>query len=75
MNLAKSLFVSKKKTILINAHLCSEMAVFGQNCFRSFQRSIRYSRAKHAIQFYLRNRTSAHTEYLMGITVNNLVKF
>jgi hypothetical protein len=30
MNLAKSL-IGQKKTIVIIAHLCSEMAVFGRN--------------------------------------------
>jgi hypothetical protein len=35
------------------------------------QRSIQYSRTKHTIRFYLRNRTTAQTEYLMGSTVNN----
>jgi hypothetical protein len=28
---AKSLIVSEKKTVVITAHLCSEMAVFGRN--------------------------------------------
>jgi hypothetical protein len=40
-----------------------------------FDGSIRYSRSKHDVLFYLRNRTTAHhTEYLMGCTVNNLLK-
>jgi hypothetical protein len=29
---------------------------------------------KHAVLFYLRNRTTAHTEYGMGCTVKNLLK-
>jgi hypothetical protein len=66
---AKSLIVLKETIV------CIEIAVFGWNFIRSLQRSIRYSRAKHAVQFYLRNRTTAQTEYLMGSTVNNLVKF
>jgi hypothetical protein len=37
--------------------------------------SIWYSRTKHAIQFYLRNRTTAQTEYVMGSTVNILSEF
>jgi hypothetical protein len=37
MNLAKSL-IGRKKTIVIIAHLCSEMAVFDRNSIRSFQR-------------------------------------
>jgi hypothetical protein len=37
--------------------------------------SIRYSRAKHAVYSYLGNRNTAHREYLMGSTVNNLMKF
>jgi hypothetical protein len=37
--------------------------------------SIRYSRTKHSVHSYLRNRTTAQTEYLMGSTVNNLLKF
>jgi hypothetical protein len=37
-------------------------------------RSIRYSRANHDVLFYLRNWATAHTEYVMGCTVNNLLK-
>jgi hypothetical protein len=66
------------KTIVITAHLCSETAVFLPKITPIFalrlHRSIRYSRAKHAVHSYLRNWTTAHTEYLMGSTVNNLVK-
>jgi hypothetical protein len=51
------------------------MAVFDQNFIRSFQRSIWYSTTEHAVWFYLGNRTTAHREYLMGSTFNNLVKF
>jgi hypothetical protein len=35
---------------------------------------IRYSRTKHAVLFYWRNRTTAKTEYLMGSTVKKLLK-
>jgi hypothetical protein len=36
--------------------------------------SIWYSRAKHAVHSYLRNRTTSHSEYLIGSTVNNLLE-
>jgi hypothetical protein len=72
---AKSLIVLQK-TIPIIAHLCSEMAVFGRKSVRFFQRSIWYSTTKHAVHSYLRNRTTAQTEYVvMGCTVNNLSEF
>jgi hypothetical protein len=70
---AKSLIVSEK-TISIIAHLCSEMAVSDRNSTFRLHRSIRYSRAKHAVLFYLRNRTTAHREYLMSSTANNLLE-
>jgi hypothetical protein len=63
MNLAKSL-IGSKKTIVIIAHLCSEMVVLGRNTIQFFQRSIRYSSSKHAVHSYLRNRTTAQTEYV-----------
>jgi hypothetical protein len=65
----------RERTISIIAHLCSEMAVFDQNSAFRFHVSIRYSKAKHAVLFYLGNRTNAHTEYPIGSTVINLVKF
>jgi hypothetical protein len=73
MNLAKSL-IGPKKTIVIIAHLCSEMAVLGRYSTQCFEWSIRYLSSKHAVHSYLRNRTTAQTEYLMGCTVNNLLK-
>jgi hypothetical protein len=73
MNLAKSL-IGSKKTIVFIAHLCSEMAVFGRNTIRFFQRSIQYSTTKHAVHSYLGYRTTAQTEYAMGCTVNNSLK-
>jgi hypothetical protein len=51
------------------------MAVFGQKSTFRQAWSIRYSRTKHAIRFYLRNQTTAKTEYLMGSSVNNLSEF
>jgi hypothetical protein len=63
---AKSLIISNK-TIPITAHLCSETAVFDHNSIRSFQRSIRYSRMKACCSIHVRNRTTAHTEYLNGL--------
>jgi hypothetical protein len=73
MNLSKSPIVSEKAFSII-AHLCSEMAVFGRNSTRCFEWSIRYSSFKHAVHSYLRNRTTVQTEYLMGSTVNIMLK-
>jgi hypothetical protein len=50
----KSQIVSEK-TIPIIAHLCSEIAVFCRNTIRSFERSIRYSRTKHAFRILLQD--------------------
>jgi hypothetical protein len=66
MILAKSLIVSKKN---------SETAVSDRNFTFRLHGSIRYSRAKHAVLFYLRKRTTAHREYLMSSIVSSLVKF
>jgi hypothetical protein len=74
MNLAKPLIGSKIAFSIIT-HLCSEMAVFGRKSTFRQAWSIQYSRTKLAIRFYLRNRTTAQTEYLMGSTVNNLSEF
>jgi hypothetical protein len=78
MNLAKSLIVSKKNyfnhraPMQWNGDFWPKISpIFA---FR-LHRSIRYSRAQHALWFYLGNRTTAHREYLMGSTVNNLLKF
>jgi hypothetical protein len=38
-------------------------------------RLVWYSWTEHAVWFYLRIQTTAHREYLMSSTVNNLVKF
>jgi hypothetical protein len=73
MNLAKSPILSEKAFSII-VHLCSEMAVFGRNSTRCFEWPIRYSNLKHAVHSYLRNRTTAQTEYLMGSTVNIMLK-
>jgi hypothetical protein len=68
---AKSLIVSEKKPIQIIAHLCSEMAVFGRKSVLFLPSGTMYrfdtQGWKHAVQFYLRNRTTAHTEYLNGL--------
>jgi hypothetical protein len=65
---AKSL-IGQKKAIVITAHLCSETAVLDRNTIRFVHWSIRYSTTKHAVHSYLRSRTSAQTEYVMGSTV------
>jgi hypothetical protein len=77
MNLAKSLIASKKNysnqrtPMQWNGSFWPKISpVFA---FR-LQRSIRYSRTKHAVHSYLRNQTTAQTKYLMGSTVNNLLK-
>jgi hypothetical protein len=78
MNLEKNLSC-RKKTISIIAHLCSEMAVFGQKSVlflpSGFRDRFDTQGTKHVFRSYLRNQTTAHREYLMGSTVNNLVKF
>jgi hypothetical protein len=67
--------VRHQKSNQIIAHLCSEKRNFWRlNTFR-LHRSIRYSSPLQTIQFYLRNRTTAHRTDLMGCTVDNLVKF
>jgi hypothetical protein len=78
MNLAKLL-------IVLNKNYCNHRAPMQWNGsfwpkispFFAFRQAwlIRYSRTKHAVQFYLGNRTTAHREYLMGCAVNNLLKF
>jgi hypothetical protein len=73
MNLAKSLIVSKKlfqwsRTYAVKWEFLAENLTFRKAW------SIRYTRSKHAVHSYLRNRTTAHSEYLMGYTVNNMLK-
>jgi hypothetical protein len=60
---AKSL-IGQKKSIVITAHLCSETAVLAQIPASRHDVSLQYSMTKHAVRFYLRNRTTAHTEYV-----------
>jgi hypothetical protein len=71
MNLVRSLIGSKKAFSII-AHLCSETAVFGQKLTFGLDGLIRYSTTKHAVHSYLRNLTTAHTEYVMGCTLLKL---
>jgi hypothetical protein len=55
------------------------MAVFGHKSVQLLPSGYRdrfdTQGRKHAVQLYLRNRTTAHREYLMGSTVNNLSEF
>jgi hypothetical protein len=66
------LFTQKNK--FNYSHLCSEIKVFGKNPTFRQAWSIWYSTTKHAVHSYLRNWTTTQTEYLMGSTVNNLLK-
>jgi hypothetical protein len=78
MNLAKSLIVSEKNYSNHRAPMRWNGSFWPKiSPIFAFRHdgSIRYSRAKHAVHSYLGYRTTAHIEYLMGSTVNNLVKF
>jgi hypothetical protein len=77
MNLAKSLIVSGKNYL----NHCAPMQWNGR-FWPKFHHiftlrlvgSIRYSTTNHAVHSYLRKRTTAQAEYVMGCTVNNLLK-
>jgi hypothetical protein len=70
---AKPLIVSKK-TILIIAHLCSEMAVFVRKSTFRQTWSIRYSRNKACRSFLLKDSNYRPQRVSDGYTVNILLK-
>jgi hypothetical protein len=77
MNLAKSLIVSEKNYSNHRAPMQlngSFRPKIGPIFASRLDGWIRYSTTRHAVQSYLRNRTTAQTEYVMGCTVNNLLK-
>jgi hypothetical protein len=68
MNLAKSLIVSEKNYCNRRApmqRIGSFWPKFHHIFTHRLHRSIRYSRTKNAVHSYLRNRTTAHIEYVM----------
>jgi hypothetical protein len=77
MNLAKSLIVSNKKNSIHRASMQWNGSFWPKiSPIFAFRQAwvIRYSRTKHAVLYYLKNRTTAKTEYVMGCTVNNLLR-
>jgi hypothetical protein len=79
MNLAKLLNVSKK-TISIIPHLCSKMAVFGQNSFRwvhpgSLIGLIQQEDCTVSKSTYLRSQTADLNSVHLSCTVENLGNF
>jgi hypothetical protein len=78
MNLAKSLIVSEKNFFNHRAPM-QWNGSFGPKISQifAFRQAwlIRYSRTKNAVLFYLRNRTTAQMEYVMGCTVTNVRNF
>jgi hypothetical protein len=74
MNLAKSL-IGPKKTFSIIAHLYAvKWQFWAEIPSDPYKDRFDTQRTKHAFRLCLRNRTTAHTEYAMGCTVNNLLK-
>jgi hypothetical protein len=77
MNLAKSLIISNKNYFNHRAPMQWNGSFWPKiSLIFAFRQAwlIRYSRTRHAVHSYLRNRTTAQTEYLMGNTVAILLK-
>jgi hypothetical protein len=73
MNLAKSL-IGRKKTIVIIAHLCSEMAAFDRNSIRCFQSIDLTFKTKECHSILIKDSNYRPFRVSDGSTVNNLLK-